>query len=231
MKLIKRVGILFSGSWDRKVTAWDVRGECRIMNMRCPEKVYSMDVGGNMLVVALSNRLINVYDTRRLGEPLQTRESALKFQTRCVRVSAPVPSSFICTSIEGRVAVEYFDLAPEVQASKYAFKCHREMSHDNPGHEIVYPVNAAAFHPIFGTFCTGGSDGVVCLWDAKSRKRIRNYPRLHSGISTLAFTPDGSRLAIGASYTYDEGEKEYVMCGAPLLQPRVSLIIVKVTNR
>ncbi len=29
-------------------------------------------------------------------------------------------------STEGRIAVEYFDASPEVQANKYAFKCHRQ---------------------------------------------------------------------------------------------------------
>lgn len=161
-----------------------------------------------MLVVALANRMINIYDTRNFRQPLQTRESSLKFQTRCVRVAAPNPYGFICTSIEGRVAVEYFDPSPAAQAAKYAFKCHREPAPRNPGCEIVFPVNTAAFHPVYGTFCTGGSDGVVSLWDAKCKKRIRNYPRLHSGISSMAFAPDGSRLAMAASYTFDEGEKE-----------------------
>ena len=41
-----------------------------------------------------------------------------------------------------------------MEAKKYAFKCHRV---DN----VVYPVNAITFHPGFGTFATGGCDGVV----------------------------------------------------------------------
>jgi cell cycle arrest protein BUB3 len=48
-------------------------------------------------------------------------------------------------SVEGRIAVEYLDSSPEVQAQKYAFKCHRQAM-GNVDH--VWPVNAIAFHPV-----------------------------------------------------------------------------------
>lgn len=40
-----------------------------------------------------------------------------------------------------------------LQAKKYAFKCHRRSEN---GRDTVYPVNAIAFHPLYGTFATGG---------------------------------------------------------------------------
>lgn len=51
---------------------------------------------------------------------------------------------YASSSIEGRVAVEFFDPSPEAQARKYAFKCHRKVI---DGVDTVYPVNALAFHP------------------------------------------------------------------------------------
>ena len=63
------------------------------------------------------------------------------------------------SSIEGRVAVEYFDPSPAEQAKKYAFKCHRSTQNET---QYVYPVNAIAFHPHFGSFATGGCDTLVC---------------------------------------------------------------------
>lgn len=171
-----------------------------------------MDAGGHYLVVAMAQRRINVYDTRKLDQPMQRRESSLKHQTRCVRVFKPDPVGFVSSSIEGRVAVEFFDASEQGQSKKYAFKCHREsvVELDGSKSEIVYPVNALAFHPVHGTFVTGGSDGVVSSWDAQLKKRMRNYPKLPAGISALAFSCDGSRLAVASSYTFDEGEKEYV---------------------
>jgi len=50
----------------------------------------------------------------------------------------------VLSSIEGRVAVEYFDPSPEAQQKKFAFKCHRVKE---DGQDTIYPVNAIAFHP------------------------------------------------------------------------------------
>lgn len=61
----------------------------------------------------------------------------------------------------------------------------------------------------YGTFATGGSDGIVNFWDGVNRKRIRQFPRYPDGISSLAFSHDGKKLAIACSYTYDEGEKDH----------------------
>ena len=38
--------------------------------------------------------------------------------------------------------------------------------------DVVYPVNAMAFHEPYGTFATGGSDGVVNIWDGNNKKRL-----------------------------------------------------------
>ena len=218
VKCLKRsseTGLLFSGSWDASVTAWDTRAMSRVQNISLPGKVYTMDTSGNMLVIGMAAREIYVYDVRKLEEPLQRRESSLKYQTRCIRCS-PDGAGFVCASIEGRVAVDYFDPSEDVQASKYAFKCHRAPA--PPGldpegaakAEIVYPVNAIAFHPVLTeAFLTGGSDGVVNVWDRRNKKRLRQYPKLPTSISALSFNRDGSLLAIASSYCYEEGEKDH----------------------
>lgn len=43
---------------------------------------------------------------------------------------------------------------------------------DAAGADIIYPVNAIAFHPRHGTFATGGSDGIVNIWDGANKKRL-----------------------------------------------------------
>lgn len=52
---------------------------------------------------------------------------------------------YVLSSIEGRVAVEFFDPSPEVQKRKYAFKCHRIKEKEI---ELIFPVNAIAFHNV-----------------------------------------------------------------------------------
>lgn len=48
-------------------------------------------------------------------------------------------------SIEGRIAVEYFDPSPEAQSGKYAFRAHRQAV---DGVDQMYPINAIAYHPM-----------------------------------------------------------------------------------
>lgn len=38
--------------------------------------------------------------------------------------------------------------------------------------DVVFPVNAVAYNPLFGTFATGGGDGVVNIWDGNNKKRL-----------------------------------------------------------
>lgn len=56
--------------------------------------------------------------------PEQQRESSLKCQTRVV-ASYPDGRGYALGSVEGRVAMEYFDPSPQGQAAKYAFKVRR----------------------------------------------------------------------------------------------------------
>ena len=139
------VGAVVSGSWDKTLRVWDARGGAATLAARLdmPDKVYTMDASNNRLVVGTANRHVLVFDVRNLSAPIQRRESALKFQTRCIRCF-PTNDGFAISTIEGRVAVEYFE--QEDQAKKFAFKCHRVK---NDSGEIVYPVNALAFHPTY----------------------------------------------------------------------------------
>ncbi len=111
----------------------------------------------------------------------------------------------MCSSIEGRIAVEFFDQSPEIQSRKYAFKCHRRVVNEV---DTVYPVNAIAFNPRFTTFASGGGDGIVNVWDGFNKKRLRQYSPYPTSISSLSFNVKGDLLAVASSYTFEEGEKE-----------------------
>lgn len=114
-----------------------------------------------------------------MAQPEQIRESPLKHQTRSVKCSVD-GTNFVVGSIEGRVAIEYFDSAAEIQALKYAFKCHRK-------DDLAYPVNCIEFNPLFGTFATGGCDGIVSIWDGNKKKRLCSLGPYPTSISALAF--------------------------------------------
>ncbi|KAG2221048.1 hypothetical protein INT45_009706 [Circinella minor] len=196
---------LYTGSWDKTLRVWDERSTEAVQKHDLPQKVFSMDISNNRLVVAMANRQIFVYDIRNMTEPWQTCETTLRYMLKSIRCM-PNGEGYACSSIEGRVALEFFDMSPEQQARKYAFKSHRQTINDT---EVVYPVNALAFHPIYGTFASGGSDGIVSVWDGVNRKRIRQFPRYPDEIASLSFSHDGKKLAIASSYTFDEGERDH----------------------
>ena len=101
----------------------------------------------------------------------------------------------------------------EAAGAKYAFKCHRaKASAGASGEEAlerVFPVHGLAFHPLHGTFATGGGDGHVSVWDWKGRKRLHQSAHYGTSISALAFSSDGAQLAIAASYAYEGGERDH----------------------
>jgi len=196
------VNQVFTGSWDATVKGWDPRSKTCTGTHVQGDNVYTMALNEEKLVVGTAGRRVLVWDLRNMSSAIQKRESSLKYQTRCIK-AFPSRQGYVLSSIEGRVAVEYFDPSPEVQKKKYAFKCHRIKEGEI---ECCYSVNAISFHHGFNTFATGGSDGHVNVWDGFNKKRLCQYRRYPTSISSLSFSSDGSFLAIASSYMYEQGE-------------------------
>lgn len=83
-------GQVITGSWDKTIKCWDPRGvsgpeRTLVGTYAQPERVYSLSLVGNRLVVATAGRHVNIYDLRNMSQHEQKRDSSLKYQTRCVR--------------------------------------------------------------------------------------------------------------------------------------------------
>ncbi|THH09252.1 hypothetical protein EW145_g2146 [Phellinidium pouzarii] len=173
----KTTNTLITGSWDRTLRFWDPRAQTsQQASYALPERVYNMDITGTTLVVAMASRLFHIYDIRHMDTPAQERESSLKFLTRALACMVD-GQGYATGSVEGRIAVEYFDPSAEAQEKNY------------------------------NTFASAGSDGTVSIWDHKSKKRLRQYSRYNSAVPSLSFSCDGARLAVGVSYNWDEGSE------------------------
>ncbi|WVO13889.1 hypothetical protein L204_101513 [Cryptococcus depauperatus] len=190
--------VLVSCSWDSTLKVWDPSLENPLKSTQpLPAKAYNLSYthASSHLLVSMAHRHVYVYNLAELASasdriiPSQERESALKFMTRSVATMADG---------KGKIAVEYIN--PADQGSKYAFRAHRQ---NVDGTDCLYPINALAYHPIHNTFVSGGSDGYVSVWDHNAKKRMKLYPKYLAPISALVFSPDGTKLAIGASYEHD----------------------------
>ena len=56
-----------------------------------------------------------------------------------------------------------------------------------------------AFAPSGKAFATGGTDGVILLWDAAAGKPMRKLAAHKEWVVALAFSPDGKRIASGGN--------------------------------
>lgn len=117
---------LITGSWDRSIRFWDPRSpnpnapagsppNHEVSKSDTPERIYAMDIVQNTLVAAMASRLFQIYDVRNMRMPMQQRESSLKYMTRSL-ACMPSGEGYATASVEGRIAVEYFDVRDEVRS-------------------------------------------------------------------------------------------------------------------
>ena len=165
-----------------------------------PERVYDLDVRGNLMVVATAGRHLVIYDVSGpQPHEFSRRESPLKFQTRCVSCF-PDQTGFAVGGIEGRVGIQYVQKVPN--KDHFAFKCHRQ---DNN----AYAVNCLAFQNQYGTFATVGSDGVVSFWDKDNKQRLKGFTAIQRTIPCAAFNVQGNLFAYASSYDWSMGSQHH----------------------
>ncbi|OBT95525.1 Poly(A)+ RNA export protein [Pseudogymnoascus verrucosus] len=192
--------MIVTGSWDKTIKYWDLRQQSAVASVACQERVYSMDVKGDLLVTGTADRHINII---KLDNPTtfhQTLRSPLHHQTRVVSCFNDA-NGFAIGSIEGRCAFRFID--KKDTSLNFTFKCHRSPPANNI--TTAHAVNAISFHPQHGTFSTAGSDGTFHFWDKDTHMRIRAFPSAGGSISATAFSGDGGVFAYAVSYDWSKG--------------------------
>lgn len=167
--------VLVASDFGGNLQFIDTRKQRPILSRKLPKKIFCLDTTSEYLTIGMSERRIEIYDNRNWDQPYQIRESGLKYQIKDLK-NFPSGEGFAISSIDGRVAIEYFDPSEESQAKKFAFKCHR-FTDKISNTDLVYPINSIAFNKLNNTLLTAGSDGYLCLWNWQKRKRMKQYPR------------------------------------------------------
>ncbi|KAK1923185.1 WD40-repeat-containing domain protein [Papiliotrema laurentii] len=227
-------GMIATASWDKTLKYWDLRSPQPVGTVQLAGKALSMDTEGKLLVVAGGNRQIHLLNLDQPMSIWKTIESPLKWQTRVVSCFPTMPGqkpdeqAYAIGSVEGRVAIQ-FPFVDEIKAPKnnYSFKCHR---YDIPvgsmsgtpatsGSQNVFAVNTIDFHKVHGTFCTGGSDGSLTVWDGFGRTKVKPFslkdlnngdsdakpPQFGVPIVSTSFNRTQEILAYAFSYDWSKG--------------------------
>jgi len=100
--------MIVTGSWDKTIKYWDLRQQQPVASVQCQERVYSLDVKKNLLVVGTADRYINVINLSEPNKFYKTLQSPLKWQTRVVSCFSDA-TGFAVGSIEGRCAIQYVE--------------------------------------------------------------------------------------------------------------------------
>ncbi|CDH51264.1 poly rna export protein [Lichtheimia corymbifera JMRC:FSU:9682] len=190
--------ILATGSWDKTIKYWDLRSPQPIGTVQLPERCYTMDTVGQLMVVGCAEKSVCIFDLNNPTTIFKQATSPLKWQTRVVSCF-PDQKGYAIGSIEGRVGIQYVE--DKDQSKNFSFKCHRDESKN------VFSVNAISFHPMYGTFSTAGSDGTVSFWDKDSKQRLKPFSNVNGTIPCTTFNRNGTIFAYAISYDWSKGYK------------------------
>lgn len=201
-----------SGSWDKTVKYWDMRSPQPVLVIQMPERVYCMDLQQKLLVVGCADRHISVIDLTNPQQIFKLTQSPLKWQTRSIACFLQ-GVGYAVASIEGRCAIQYIDEAEHLKLG-FSFRCHRKLPNGQPANTRaslndqethLYTVNSLVFHPIHGTFATGGSDGTFCFWDKDAKQRLKTFPNVGAPVTAMAFNHTGTIFAYARGYDWSQG--------------------------
>lgn len=200
--------VVVSGSWDKTLKYWDMRTPNAVATVPLLERVYAMDLCGDLLVAATASnsptdKNITVIDLNNPGTKFKETTTPLKCQIKLVTCFIQ-GNGYAVGLIEGRLAVQY--VRDEDQKLAFSFKCHRTSEGAGAmATHTLYTLNCIVCHPVHGTFLTAGLDGVISFWDKDLKHRLKNYQSLWNPITAAAFNRDGTILSYAVGYDWSKG--------------------------
>ncbi|KAM0747343.1 Poly(A)+ RNA export protein [Meredithblackwellia eburnea MCA 4105] len=198
-------GVAVTAGWDKMLKYWDLRTSNPVAQVQLPERCYTLDVAGSLMVLGTADRHVQIYNLSNPTTPFKSTTSPLRMQTRAISC-IPDGTGYAIGSIEGRVAIQHVEDSKSSQ--NFSFKCHRKEVKESAYKTTteVFAVNCLSFHPL-GSLATGGADGngTVNIWDHYSRTRLKTFSNIGGPISDTAFSHTGQYLAYAVSYEWSKG--------------------------
>jgi mRNA export factor len=101
--------MVVTGSWDKRIKYWDLRTDSAVVTVDCNERVYSLDVARDLLIVATASQHVLVIDLKNPGTIRESRKlDHLNSQIRAVACSSDA-KTFIIGAMEGRAYHQIVD--------------------------------------------------------------------------------------------------------------------------
>ncbi|CAJ2648055.1 unnamed protein product [Trifolium pratense] len=195
--------LLVTSGFDKKLLSWDIRTKKSFsLSMTLDAEIDSMSLNGFKVTIGIGASA-QVYDLRKFDKPNLSMEPCNGAQLRCVS-SLPYAEGFAVGSVDGRVALQV-SCSSNLNDTGYTFRCHPKLK---DGQHHLASVNDIAFSPLVpGAFVTGDDEGYATIWDARSRKRLLEFPRYSNSVASLSYNHLGQLLAVASSYTYQEAKE------------------------
>ncbi|KAI5437720.1 hypothetical protein KIW84_023728 [Lathyrus oleraceus] len=197
-------GLLITSGFDNKLLSWDVRTKkASSLSRSLDEEIESMSISGFKVTVGIGASA-HVFDFRNFDKPTLSMEPCSGTQLRCVS-SIPYAEGFAAGSMDGRVALHVSN-SSNLNDTGYAFRYHPK---SKDGRYHLTSINDIAFSPLVSrAFVTGNDEGYVSIWDARSTKRLIEFPRYSNSVASLSYNHSGQLLAVASSYTYREAKEK-----------------------
>lgn len=183
---------IITGSFDSTLKFWDLKSSSPFHTIALSSKVYAMDLKESVLVVALGDKTVVVYDMNNVGQPVV-------FPTRfnySIRSVAPHKDqdSFAVGGIEAKVET----FSRNFPAKKMVFRCHRVDGK-------LYAVNVVRFLPNDSRLIvTGGSDGSLVWFDRENRSKLCSN-EFGAPITAGEFSNDGKYFIFAVGDDWSKG--------------------------
>lgn len=189
--------VLIASDRNRFLYLFDDKTNKVSASYKTDKQMTQMKVIDNKSLVCPDKETITFYDIRQMAKPYLAIANMMK--TEIASIGCIPKEAMLYGSIEGKIAVEYFDTSKSLN---YSFKCHRI---ETDTKIKVYSVNAIEYDSTNDLFYSGGSDGFVYCWNNKKRKKLFKCEQYSEPISHLAIKASKGILAIGLSWLNEDG--------------------------
>ena len=194
-------GLIATGSLDGVLKLWRYTSSELYLTVELPMKIFCMTVLHSTIYCGCKEK--DIFSINPLDGSYKHLPSYVKYHIRKLS-SCEKTDSLIITTYSGRILVAY----PEDNRDFISFHAHEKKEKNML---TLYPVNAAIVSPLTGQLFSGGSDGMVSVWniETKSKIRVLDGQPAPTGIASLSFSTDGSKLAVAYSYGWEMGDIEH----------------------